>query len=407
MRKKDILFFSFVFSLMGFALGQNANPIVFTAEDNQGLIEARIEISPPPAYNQESTLKILLRAASPELNRRIIARPRVMPNDPRIKPLGKQIDLLKETDTISAMELMLSAGPQPYIHLPDTTLHWSTPIKAGDSLLISLPLKITGVGEFNLTLTEQGYARDFIQFPFTIVVDEEELPDYIGKSPAPFANPLKAHPFAFGDKLTDRIMGEKLNYRFGREVASQPFDIKLTIEPNLRVGHTSEVRLEIAPMTSRLTDLQYEIIHATNLSIDTLPPSPGDNPGENANLTLVFAVVPNSVGRSFLSIEIFGYDAQSKVAKLQGTTWQAHLIFAEDSSLLYAGALDPFAVGYIPGNPAYKKIAGISQQIETRYGLKTLRSQPDFEWERLNQARIQDSLRALQRADSLQKIEKK
>ena len=158
-------------------------------------------------------------------------------------------------------------------------------------------------------------------------------------------------------------------------------------------------------MSADIDQIQYEIISATNLKIDTIPASQGDNPGEDQKFAVSFGITPLAEGRSFLSFEVIGHPADVAPGRVVRSKMGYHLIFGKDGNLLYIGEVDPFAVGFEPGNPAYKRIEAIMDFDSMLYGLKAERSLPDYLMKRKQEERIQDSIRRAASRDSLDKPE--
>ena len=337
---------------------------------------------------------------SPELNNRAFNRTPLDVSDPNLKEIGKRKHILILD---SVIDWSLTAGPVPYIEMGDTDLGWSMPIKVGDSLTASLPLYISGVGEFNLILMERDLVKDFLEFHVTIVIDELGQTFYVGKYPPPHSNPLGAHPYSFGEELEMNLIGKKMPKGDG---LLEPFDINILIDPVLKVGQSSRIACSMAAMSSEIEEIQYEIVRATNLKIDKIPSSQDVNPGEGMRFETSFNITPQAEGRSFLSFEVIGHPAGSKAGIVISSKMGYHLIFGEDGDLLYIGKFDPFAAGFRPGNPAYARIDGIMDFDSMLYGLKTERSLPDFLAQRKSEERIQDSIRRAKLSDSLEVIDK-
>lgn len=375
------------------------NPVVYTEDETDSLLRVEFQFDPPPKYGQVCSLHIELEAASSELNRRAMSQQQVNVNNPNLKEIGKRQDVFRPDTSIN---LSLTAGPDPYLEMPDTILNWVIPINEGDRLTASIPFFVNGVGEYNLILSELGYLNDFLKFHLAFVIDEEGGLNYIGKYPPPYPNPLKAHPYAFGEKIKTSLVGQKMPKGKG---LMEAFDIKMFIEPTPKVGHKSTMSCSIAAMSADLDQIQYEIVRATNLKIDTIPASQGDNPGEEQRFDVSLGIIPMAVGRSFLSFEVIGHPKGSPPGRAIGSKLGYHLIFDSDSSLLYMGRNDPFAVGFEPGNPAYNRIKTIMDFDSTLYGLKAERSLPDYLMERKQEERIQDSIRRAAERDTLDKLD--
>jgi hypothetical protein len=363
------------------------NPIIFEGDETDSLLKAEFRFTPLPAYGQVCSLHVKLTAVGPELNQRAMSQRQPNVNNPKLKPVGKRQDVFKPDTTII---LSMTAGPDPYFEMPDTAIVWMMPINDGDSLTAAFPIFINGVGEYNLILAEKGFLKDFLKFHLTIVIDEEGKLSYLGKIPPPYPNPLEAHPYAFGPKMKTSLAGQKMPKGKG---LLQAFDIEMSIEPMPKVGQKSKVSCSIAAMSTDIEQIQYEIVRATNLKIDTIPASQGDNPGEAQRFDVSFGIIPLAVGRSFLSFEAIGHPVGSVPGKVVKSKMGYHLIFGSDSSLLYIGENDPFSVGFEPGNPAYYRIEAIMDFDSTLYGLKPERSLPDYMMKRKQEERIQDSIR--------------
>jgi hypothetical protein len=374
---------------------QTNNPVVFMEDESDSLLRAEFYFSPFPEYGRVCSLQVKLVAMSSELSQRAMNRQQPTVNNPNLKPIGKRRDIFKPDTTII---FSLTAGPDPYFEMPDTALIWMMPINEGDSLTATIPYFIGGVGEFNLILSERGLLKDFLKFHLTFVIDEDGGLSWLGKFPPPYPNPLKAHPHAFGAKMETSLAGKKMPRGKG---LLEAFDIEMSIELTPKVGQKSKVSCSIAAMSTDIDQIQYEIIRATNLKIDAIPASQGDNPGEEQKFTVSFGITPLVEGRSFLSFEVIGHPADVAPGRVVRSKMGYHLIFGRDGNLLYIGEVDPFAVGFEPGNPAYSRIEAIMDFDSTLYGLKAERSLPDYLMERKQEARIQDSIRRAASRDSL------
>jgi hypothetical protein len=379
-------------------LSQVTNPIVFSADDTDSLIEASFEFSSLPAYNVTSTLHIKLRAINSRLMEHALeksSRDRNLPGV-RLKDMGPE-----KLTSPKELRLNLVVGPSRYTGFKDTVLTWGLPIVAGDSMLFAFPTTFRGVGEFSVVVSEASGSRGMVNLQATIVIGEEGKLVYLGKAPAPFKNPLGAHPYIFGDDIVDNVQGLGVALRHVEMSLPEPFDVNLKIDPNLKVGKTSIADLSIQAMSADVKQLQYEIIAATNLQIDSLSPSPDTNPGIGERFDVSFRITPQKTGRSYLSFEIFGYNPDARYSNVIYSTLKYYLIFGADGTLLYMGGVDPFAVGFTKDNPAYKPIEGIMDFANTGYGEKEYRSEPDFEYDRINNQRILDSLEADKLLDTL------
>jgi hypothetical protein len=258
------------------------------------------------------------------------------------------------------------------------------------------------VGQYTLQLIEMDNSQDIIKMLVSIVLDEEGNLDYLGKFPPPMSYPLGAHHYVFDEKIHTRVEGRATKSRMHQKSWPEPFDIDMTFSPTPKVAERSRVDLTIAPYIPGVTDMQYEIIGATNLIIDSLSPSPGPIPAEIENFGVSFQIMPKSAGRSYISFEIFGYRPEAERSKMPFSRIDYHMIFGSDSSLLYMGEVDPFAVGFESGNPAYEAIDEIMDFSQTGYGEKVYRSQPDYEHERIREQFVRDSIEASRMQDTLE-----
>jgi hypothetical protein len=373
--------------------GQINNPILFTADETDSLMNAEFRFIPLPEYGKESILQIKLSAISNSLNNRAMRMNVYNTKSPKLKEVGKRTDILH---TDNSIEWIMTAGPESYIHLPDTINAWKPIIKAGDSLVFDILSLFKGVGEFSFILSDIGNSKDQIKLQFVVVLDEDGKAVYIGKYPPPYLNPLEAHVYCFGDNIETALEGKEI---FRRNLAIgvlEPFDIVLNIEPTPRVGITSEVHFSISAMSAGIKDIQYEIMHARKLKIDTISASQGDNPGKDERFETSFKMTPVMPGRAFLSFEVFGFYKGGRHGDMTRSKVSYNLIFDSDSSLLYMGKVDPFEAGFKTGNPAYQKINNISEFKDAKIGFKTQRSIPDFQYDRKNEERISDSLQKIE-----------
>jgi hypothetical protein len=387
-----------IFSLPVALFSQTTNPIVFSADDTDSLLEASFQFSPLPEYNQTSTLDIKLKAVNSRLTDHAMRSLAESFYNPRTRDKAVLSPGLK---TNKGLELDLVAGPPRYTNFDDTLLIWKPPISAGDSMILSIPIDFNGVGEFNVIISEASRAKDRVFLRIVIAIGEDGKLVYLGKAPVPYNNPLGTHPYVFGNKIEDQLKGLKTTTRRAGTSASEPFDVKLSIDPNLKVGQTSIANLEIEAMSDTVEQLQYEIIAARNLQIDSLSPSPDINPGIGNRFDVSFLITPQKTGRSYLSFEIFGYKPSARHSRIINSRMKYYLIFGADSTLLYMGSVDPFAVGFDKENPAYKPIESIMDFANTGYGEQKYRSEPDFEYDRINNQRVLDSLEASKLIDTL------
>lgn len=240
-----------------------------------------------------------------------------------------------------------------------------------------------------------------------VVLDELGNPVYFGKYPPPYENSLGAHPYVFGDSIAVHHEGLRQEIHAYQSTLANAFDIKMIIDPTPVIGEPSDVRFTIEPMTDEIKALQYEITAGHNIKIESLPESPGDNPGPGNTIQSAFKITPMDTGPTYLGLEIFGLMPDSKISELAGSKIGYNLVFGPDSTLLYMGQTDPFAVGFDMNNPAYEKIRPIAEYIDKQYGKKTYRSKPDFHYQRKNTERIEDSIRIAREreADSLQNLQ--
>lgn len=374
------------------------NPVVFTADDTDSLITAEFEFSTLPEYADSSIVKITLKAINSRLSEHALEKPNRIKRIPgvHLKDLGPE-----ELKISKVLNLNLVAGPSRYTGFFDSVVAWNPPINAGDSMVISIPLQFKGVGEYNIVISEVSGIKDAVNLRVSMVIGEDGKLVYLGKAPAPFGNPLGVHPYVFGKVIRDVLAGQTDSSRHVGIALSEPYDIKLTIDSNLQVGKTSIANLSIEPMSDSIEQLQYEIIAAHNLKIDSLSPSPGRNPGIGNKFDVSFQITPTKPGRSYLAFEIFGYDPDARHSDIISSALRYYLVFGTDSALLYMGSIDPFAAEINTDNPAYKKIKGIMDFADTGYGEKVYRSEPDFEYDRINDRRIQDSITSSKLIDTI------
>jgi hypothetical protein len=370
------------------------NPVVFLVEDTDSLLYSEFHFSPLPRYDQICTLTVRLVSQSEEVNAHAFKTPSIQKKKPgSIRPgilvTGKELDL------------NFKAGPESYVSAPDTVLSWVPPIEVGDTLTAEIPIKFNGVGEFIIQLLEMDNTKDMIRMMVSVVIDEEGNLLYLGQYPAPDKYPLKAHHYVFGQKIQARVEGMSVRTGIQRQTWPEPFDIDMTFSPAPKVGKKTMVDLSISSLIPDVTDLQYQIIGATNLQIDSLSPSPGIMPESIDRFEVSFQVIPQKTGRSYIAFEIFGYRPDAKYSEKPFSRIDYHMVFGSDSSLLYMGKVDPFAVGFGTGNPAYEAIDEIADFAERLYGERVYRSEPDYEYDRINEQRIIDSIEARKLIDSL------
>ena len=390
---KFLLLINFIIIFPALLIGQNNQSVIFNADETDSIIQAEFRFLSQPDYGKEAILQIKLRAISDELNKRALRMKPANVNIPNLKKIGQRTDVLKPSN---AIEWSITAGPKVFITLPDTIIVWNTPIETGDSLVYEIPCLINGVGEFNFILSEIGDTKDQIKTQMVVVLDAEGKTIYTGKYPPPHSNPLKAHVYCFGENIETFLEGKEILWKEYSRGVQEPFDIRMLIEPTLKVGHTSEVKLAIKAMSAKIDDIQYEIVQARKLQIDTIPTSQGENPGNDIPFEASFNITPLAPGRAYLSFEVFGLYEDIRHGDLVRSKISYNLIFGNDSTLLYMGEVEPFEAGFEAGNPAYQRIDGIIEFKDAKIGYKTQRSQPDFQYDRKNEERISDSLQKIE-----------
>ncbi|NIS16406.1 MAG: hypothetical protein GWO41_08530, partial [candidate division Zixibacteria bacterium] len=309
---------------------------------------------------------------------------------PEILVTGKELDL------------NFKVGPESYVSAPDTVISWVPPIEVGDTLTAEIPIKFNGVGEFIVQLLEMDNTKDVIRMMVSVVINEEGELMYMGQYPTPDKYPLKAHHYVFGQEIQARVEGKSVRTGIQRQTWPEPFDIDMTFSPKPEVGKRTIVDLSISPLIPDVKDLQYQIIGATNLQIDSLSSSPGTMPENIDRFEVSFQMIPQKTGRSYISFEIFAHRPDARHSSKPFSRIDYHLVLGSDSSLLYMGEVDPFAVGFETGNPAYEAIDEIANFAGTLYGEKVYRSEPDYEYNRINEQRIIDSIEAGKLIDTLE-----
>ena len=406
--KKNNTFCYFLFFMMIFPLivqAQISNPILFGPEETDSLLTIVCEFKELPALNTTVDMVVKVKALNSDFNNRTANYRPVKRNGVRLKEIGKRTDIHR-TNKNSIWRV--TAGPSPYLQLQDRSdslIKWPLRILPGDSLEFTIPLTINGVGKLDINVTERTQILDPLIFHIAVIIDESGQLIYLGKNPPPIKTPLLAHPYLFNQNIRDHLVGAVSSSPRTGEVLLEPFDINVLIEPNLQVEQSSRVEFAISAMSPAIDEIQYEIVRAHNIKIDTIPSSQGDNPGIDSVFTTSFNVTPLAAGRSFLSFEVFGRLETMRGFQKAGSKVSYELIFDNGGQLLYLGSVDPFKVGFETGNPIYTPIDNILEFQDSRFGLKVERSEPDFVYERVNEARILDSINAAQRLDSLKLLE--
>jgi hypothetical protein len=374
---------------------QIENPVVFDLEDTDSLLYAEFYFSPLPEYNKECNLTFRLVSKDEEVNVHAFKSPNIKRDDLRfIRP-----DILIEG---KELDFKLTIGPDRYVSLADTILSWVPPIEVEDSFKATVPFIITGVGQYTMQLLEMDNTQDMIRMMVSIVIDEEGKLVYLGKFPPPHSYPLGAHHYIFGDEIKTHIVGKSSESSLHKKSWPEPYDIEMTFSPVPEIGMRTNVDIKIEPKIPQVTDLQYEIIGATNLFMDSLSPSPGRVASGSKRSAISFQMVPQKPGRSYISFEIFGYRPGAERTQMPFSRIDYHMVFGSDSSLLYMGEIDPFAVGYQAGIPAYGAIDEISEFSGTGYGEKVYRSEPDYEQDRIREQFVRDSIKASQAIDTME-----
>jgi len=407
MKKNDLFCYLLIF-LMILPLAVQAqitNPILFGPEESDSLLTIECEFKELPALNTTVEMVVKVKALNSEFNNRTANYRPIKRNRVHLKEIGKQEGKYR---TNKNSNWWITTGPSTYLQLQDKSdrlIKWLLPILPGDSLEFTIPLVINGVGKLDINVTERTQIMDPLIFHIAMIIDESGQLTYLGKNPPPTKTPLKAHPYLFDQNIRDHLIGAVSRSPRNGEVLLEPFDIKVFIEPNLQVEQNSRAEFVMTAMSPEIEEIQYEIVRAHNIKIDTIPPSQGGNPGIDSAFSTSFNVMPLAAGRSFLSFEVFGRLESGRGYQKAGSKVSYELIFDSDGQLLYLGSVDPFRVGFEPGNPTYTPIDKIMEFQAGQYGLKVERSEPDFVYRRVDDARILDSINAAQRLDSLKLLE--
>ena len=407
MQKSKIIFYlsAFILLLPLVLQGQISDTIFFGAEESDSLITVECSFESLPALDSTFIMNIKLKALDSDFNNRTANYQPPVKIYKHLKEIGKP--KIKYQRTENSLWL-ISTGPSPYLKLQngaDSLIKWPLPILMKDSLNISVPIKVNGVGKLDISLTERTCIMNPLVFYISIVIDENGKLQYLGKNPPSLATPLGAHPYLFAKDINDHLVGRIVRSDREPDVLMEPFDIEVQIDPKFKVKDSSQVRLNMTAMSATLEEIQYEIVLAHNLKIDSIPPSQGTNPGPDSSFTAAFTIIPQGPGRSFLSFEVFGRMETPRGFQQIGSKVSYEMVFGNDGELLYLGKIDPFKAGFEAGNPVYAPIDGIMEFKDGGYGLRVERSEPDFVYDRLNEQRIQDSTNNALRMDSINQIE--
>jgi hypothetical protein len=265
-----------------------------------------------------------------------------------------------------------------------------------------VPFNVNGVGQFDIALTEKNEPRGFLQFRIAGQISEQGDLIYLGKYPPPQEMPLGMHVHAFGDTLSTHLEGEIVSEGSTVENWPEPFSIDMTITPTLSLKNTSKAEITMSTVTDQIVEIQYEIIRASNLKIDSIPPSQGDNPGPNRDFSCSFLITPQKTGKSYLGFKAFGRVRYVRHSQYIGSEIGYHLVFDDSGKLLYMGESDAFAVDFNAGLEGYSQTEKLLEYSETGYATRIERSKPDYQLDRKQEQFIQDSIRRANEADTLQ-----
>ncbi|MBD3382938.1 MAG: hypothetical protein GF404_12170 [candidate division Zixibacteria bacterium] len=373
--------------------------LVFGPDETDSLLEVRFVFNELPAYGDSGSLRVEFKVLDRSFNARAVQTGQI-----QHKIRNRRLNKLPERPSVSLdkeVRFSLTAGPNNYFAMPDSLLVWEAPLDSGAVRTIEIPYFVRGVGQFDIALTETTRPVEYLQFRIVGQITEDGTLAFLGKYPPVQINPLGMHIHTYGDSLSLYLAGKKQTERIRGESWLEPFEIDMRIIPVLKVGQTSRVYATMKAVTGEIEEIQYEITRASNLKIDSISISQGDNPGEGEQFTCSFLVTPRKAGRSYLAFRVFGRAEDKRHNPYVGSEIDYHLVFDDDGQLLYMGEKDPFAIGYAGGMEGYTRTDKLVEYSETGYATRVERSKPDFRMERMHNQFIEDSISRARQQDSL------
>lgn len=381
------------------------NSLAFGPEETDSLLEVRFIFNKLPVFGDSGILRVEFEVLDRSFNARAVQTGQI-----QHKIRNRRLNKLPERPSVSLdkeVRFSLTAGPNNYFDLPDSLLVWEAPLDTGAVRTIEVPYFVRGVGQFDIALTETTRPVEYLQFRIVGQIAEDGNLVFLGKYPPPETNPFDMHVYTFGDSLSLYLLGKKQTERIRGESWLEPFEIDMHITPVPRVNQTSEVHATIKAVTGEIDEIQYEITRATNLRIDSISESQGDNPGEGQQFTCSFLVTPQKTGKSFLAFRVFGRAEDKRYNPYVGSEIGYHLVFDEDGQLLYMGETDPYATGYTGGMQGYSRTDKLLDYSATGYATRVERSKPDFRMERMHNQFIEDSISRARQQDSLDTVDER